>query len=755
MKRLVFAFILFTLLVQGACAEGKFNVGDRVWTTAEINLNVREGPGTSSPRIDSLIKGTVGTIVEEPVSKEGYNWCNISYDIGTTGWSVEDGLELAPGTRPQQPSEFSSWSENAIKWGRGHVDSEYSTYWWDPVNEIGYCMRFVANAFMQERGLSAGGNADDWAKKLYRFNQEPGGWQHAPRGAVILFDRDGENAYGHVGIYLGSNSLIHAYGSVQETTIEWAVAKPDVGRYLGWSYPSEEWRPIVAGQTQQSTAEPIPVTLTLYVHDEGASGPVISGAQVSGQDALGSSFYQTTDSSGFVIVKGSPGTWQFTVTKPGYDFNSWSQEITETCTKHAFLFVEETAVEARDDLSTNNDMSDLEIGESSEVNLLIEALMDRDWTVRLNAAQSLGEMGNAEAVNPLIYALGDDEWKVRRKAAWALGEIGDPRAIEPLSYLSVKDSDSDVRNEAKKALKKRVFGDTGDAREVNSIIVALTDKDSNVRLRAAQALGEMGNAEAVDPLIDALGDDEWEVRRKAAWALGEIGDPRAIEPLSYLSVKDSDSDVRNEAKDALKKRVFGDTGDARDVYSIIVALTDRDSNVRLRAAQALGEIGNAEAVDPLIDALGDDEWQVRRKAAWALGEIGDLRAIEPLSYLSVKDLDSDVRNEAKDALKKSVFGDTGDARDVDSITVALKDEDSNVRLRAAQALGEMGNAEAVDPLIGALKDDEWQVRRKAAWALGEIGDTRAVNPIIEALKDSDGDVRNEAKTALEKLGWQG
>ncbi|MDD5769230.1 MAG: SH3 domain-containing protein, partial [Methanothrix sp.] len=97
MKRLVFAFILFTLLVQGACAEGKFNVGDRVWTTAEINLNVREGPGTSSPRIDSLIKGTVGTIVEEPVSKEGYNWCNISYDIGTTGWSVEDGLELAPG----------------------------------------------------------------------------------------------------------------------------------------------------------------------------------------------------------------------------------------------------------------------------------------------------------------------------------------------------------------------------------------------------------------------------------------------------------------------------------------------------------------------------------------------------------------------------------------------------------------------------------------------------------------------------------
>ena len=52
----------------------------------------------------------------------------------------------------------------------------------------------------------------------------------------------------------------------------------------------------------------------------------------------------------------------------------------------------------------------------------------------------------------MIEVLGDEDWHVREMAAWALGEIGDDRAVDPLSYLSVNDTDSDVRNEAKKAL---------------------------------------------------------------------------------------------------------------------------------------------------------------------------------------------------------------------------------------------------------------------------------------------------------------
>ena len=79
------------------------------------------------------------------------------------------------------------------------------------------------------------------------------------------------------------------------------------------------------------------VTLTLYVHEGSKSGPIIPGATVTGQDGSGTSFQQTTDSNGCVIITGESGTWSFTASADGYEANSWSQPITYTDTKDGFL----------------------------------------------------------------------------------------------------------------------------------------------------------------------------------------------------------------------------------------------------------------------------------------------------------------------------------------------------------------------------------------------------------------------------------
>lgn len=79
------------------------------------------------------------------------------------------------------------------------------------------------------------------------------------------------------------------------------------------------------------------VTLTLYVHDGSASGPIIQGAQVTGHDGSGNSFKLITDSSGYISIVGDPGTWSFSASADGYETNSWYQEIIDTCTKHSFL----------------------------------------------------------------------------------------------------------------------------------------------------------------------------------------------------------------------------------------------------------------------------------------------------------------------------------------------------------------------------------------------------------------------------------
>lgn len=82
---------------------------------------------------------------------------------------------------------------------------------------------------------------------------------------------------------------------------------------------------------------PAAVTLTLYVHDGNATGPVLAGTRVVGQDGSGKAFDQTTNAGGYVTLTGAPGTWQFTASKTGYETNAWSQATSETATRHAFL----------------------------------------------------------------------------------------------------------------------------------------------------------------------------------------------------------------------------------------------------------------------------------------------------------------------------------------------------------------------------------------------------------------------------------
>ena len=112
----------------------------------------------------------------------------------------------------------------------------------------------------------------------------------------------------------------------------------------------------------------------------------------------------------------------------------------------------------------------------------------------------------------------------------------------------------------------------------------------------------------------------------------------------------------------------------------------------------------------------------------------------------LKDEDAEVRRRAAEALGK-----IGDRRAVELLIEALRDGNPMVRIAAAEALGKIGDKRAVEPLIEALKDENAGVREAAAWALGEIGDKRAVEPLIEALKDEDEWVRLKAAWALRAI----
>jgi HEAT repeat protein len=283
--------------------------------------------------------------------------------------------------------------------------------------------------------------------------------------------------------------------------------------------------------------------------------------------------------------------------------------------------------------------------------------------------------------------------------------------------------------------------------EVEKRIKQLKSKNSSYRQYAAASLGTLKDPRAVEPLIVALNDEKLSVRQAAAVALGKIKDVRAAEPL-------------------------------------LAALMDPNSQIHFDAANAfteLGEIKDPHAIESLIAALAYDDSHdinslgryVREKAAWSLVSIGT-PAVQSL-LVAIKDSNANVRANAAWAL-----GRIKDPRAVDDLITTLIDADPSIEKNAAGALVSIGTpaiepliatlkdtnetlrgnaadvlasigAPAVAPLIAALKDADFNVRTYSALALGEIKDPRAVEPLVAALKDTQADVRTNAAWALGEI----
>ena len=88
---------------------------------------------------------------------------------------------------------------------------------------------------------------------------------------------------------------------------------------------------------ERSAVQQEQVTLTAYVHDGSLNGTLLSGVMVTGQDAGGNAFQETTDSDGAVTISGLPGLWQFQFAKEGYDTLNLSYEVNETQEAAAYL----------------------------------------------------------------------------------------------------------------------------------------------------------------------------------------------------------------------------------------------------------------------------------------------------------------------------------------------------------------------------------------------------------------------------------
>lgn len=93
-------------------------------------------------------------------------------------------------------------------------------------------------------------------------------------------------------------------------------------------------------------------------------------------------------------------------------------------------------------------------GDAEDEHMLITAMNDQDWVVRLSAIEGLEKIGSKACLEAIIKATSDDEWWIRRNAAAALVRI-DP-TLENVENV-IRGYDRYAADAVKSALSKEVY----------------------------------------------------------------------------------------------------------------------------------------------------------------------------------------------------------------------------------------------------------------------------------------------------------
>lgn len=236
-------------------------------------------------------------------------------------------------------------------------------------------------------------------------------------------------------------------------------------------------------------------------------------------------------------------------------------------------------------------------------------------------------------------------------------EINFDLDYQALGNLSITDDNSEVRVKAIEAL----WADESLEWLTKLIDLAETDESADVRASAASELGRF-------ILMGEYGDiPENQANRAQDVAIGILNDPsedvdvrrRALEAISNSSLDFVAEAIREayESDERLMRvsAVFamGRSYDDQWDETVLREMHNDDPEIRYEAARAAGELELEEAVTLLGQLSVVDEREIRLVAIWSLGEIGGSQAVRLLSALGedAKEAeDEDLLEAVEDAL---------------------------------------------------------------------------------------------------------
>ena len=281
-----------------------------------------------------------------------------------------------------------------------------------------------------------------------------------------------------------------------------------------------------------------------------------------------------------------------------------------------------------------------------------------------------------------------------------------------------------------------VIGQSGCSSLVPYLNMQLAVDDKFYKEASNYFLGQIGSSKAISYLIERLNDNSSDVRKQAAIALGNIGDSKAVPHLKKL-FNDDNMRVFGAAAEAL-----GKIGDLQASQFLIGIFEKEYIDYHMLADHMLFYINyNLGTLDFIIREKDDYIF----KSAYLFSALSKIHNSQVISNLikQLKDNSSDVRMKAAIAL--SIIG---DSKAVLKLEEMLKDNNDEVRMLDAIVLGIIGNPKAISSLIKMLTNNNDDIRILAILALGNIGKKEAATPIIKMLNDNNDEIRKVAAISL-------
>lgn len=270
-------------------------------------------------------------------------------------------------------------------------------------------------------------------------------------------------------------------------------------------------------------------------------------------------------------------------------------------------------------------------------------------------------------------------------------------ALESI-IVNLSDSDSDTRRWAVYDLEQ-----FPPQFIVDPLLTGITDEHRAVREAAAEVIESIPAEQCLRRLTPLLGSPKIEVRNLVATVIAKFGD----EAVDYLieALVEGNEDVRKFSAD-----ILGLARSEKAIEELAKAMYDPVENVGISAAEAFGKIQSPKGLEYLMKAFNDRAY-LKRECAEAMGLLGVPEAAHFLESHFLDNSDLLIRYAMVDAM-----GNSGDLSTLTFLETALPDLESALDMGALSAMMKIAmrngvnlfdrNSLSVDRLISAVKEGD-------------------------------------------------